>query len=98
MGGNEITVLKSSCEHLEKISCYNSNYYKLPEDKEIKGCNVILEVCDEDYDDYTYILGKESENKFEDDSKHLRYPSSYNTDKLNDKIIIELDREGEYNT
>ena len=25
-----ISVLKEKCEHLKEISCYNSNYYKLP--------------------------------------------------------------------
>lgn len=95
---NNIVIPKCICELLDGISEYNFNYYKLPEGMEIEKCNVILEICDEDYDSYGHVLGNESEGAFKDDENHIRYASSYGEEYLNGRIIIELDREGDYNT
>ena len=62
------------------------------------GCNVIYEICDENYDSYDYVLGKDTEGEFKDDENHERFPSSYGFEYLEDKIVIEIDRKGEYNT
>lgn len=94
----KVTIPKNLCTHIKKISKYNYNYYKVPLSLQVKEKDVILEIFDEDYDSTEYILGCLDEGKFNDDGNHLRYPSSLSYDSLDGNIIIELDREGQYNT
>lgn len=82
-----ITIPISDCKHIKEISKYNYNYYKLP--YEIEGNDVILEICEEDYDSYTYILGKSSEGDFGKNYNHLFYSCYYGFDKCNDFIILD---------
>lgn len=50
-----ITISLKECFHLKERSNYNHNYYKLP--YEVSGYNCILEICEEEYDSYLYVLG-----------------------------------------
>lgn len=50
------------CEKIKEISVYNLNYYKLP--LTIKGCNVIEEICHEDYNYFEDSIGIIIEGKY----------------------------------
>lgn len=93
-----ISIKINLCKHLKDISCYNYNYYSLPEGLEIMGCNVILQECDEFCDSYQYTLGNINEGAFRNDGNHITFPSSYGSELNEDTIYLELDREGEFNT
>lgn len=64
--------LKIDChiraEHLQDISWYNENYYKIESSGDSCGVhypyNIIREVCHEDEDYYEYTLGYFSEGEF----------------------------------
>ena len=95
---NEIHIPLSMCKHLVEISHYNHNYYLVPPVHAFGECNVVLEICNEDYDDYTYVLGRLDEGAFDGDENHRRFPSSYGFNELNNRIVVEMDRGGELNT
>lgn len=93
----EIKIKKDICELLRE-STYNHNYYLLPAGIFIDTHNVIYEICDEEYDSYTYICGDMNEMPFADDSEHVRIPSYCGFNQCKDYIIIDTTRVGQYNT
>ncbi len=58
-------IKKEDCEHLQSISSYNNNYYKLP--VSILGCNIIYEDYDNLSEDFNgNKLGILTNGKFEE--------------------------------
>lgn len=82
------------CEYLKEISCYNSNYYKLP--FSINSCNVVLVNCNEDYNSMDYELGYIIDGEFE---QCFIFACDYSADvcnagACNEVIIIDSNLEG----
>ena len=88
-----VKVLIKDCEHLKEISCYNSNYYKLP--FTINSCDVILVNCNEDYNSMDYELGQVIEGKFE---QRFIFACDYTADECDEVIIIDSNLEGRFYT
>ena len=95
----EITIYEKYCTHLENISRYNHNYYKLPDGVYINGFNVILENCDEEYDSYEYVLGKEEQGAFTASAENPIMGCNYGSNTLKfEKFILDFDLLNKPNT
>lgn len=84
---SKIVISLSTCVHLEDISRYNHNYYQIP--VEVDGCNVVLEVCDEEYNSYDYYLGSLEEGAFPDNYDRPFYGCEYGFDMCRENIILD---------
>lgn len=84
-----IKVSTKDCEHLKQISCYNSNYYKLP--FTINFCDVVLVNYNEDYNSIDYELGDIIGGGFEESAI---FACDYTADDCGDVIIIDSNLEG----
>jgi hypothetical protein len=58
----EIKFDREKLEHIEAISFYNHNYYKLP--YSIEGNSVVYQEYDEGSNSYEYYLGNVEDGKF----------------------------------
>ena len=89
-----VKVSIKDCEYLKEISCYNSNYYKLP--FTINSCDVVLVNCNEDYNSMDYELGDIIDGQFEQNSIFACDYSAYvcNAGSSHEVIIIDSNLEG----
>lgn len=84
----KIEISLSTCTHLASISHYNHNYYYIP--VIVDGCNVVLEICDEEYDSYEYYLGKLEEGAFsKNDPDRTFYSCEFGFEKCYRNIILD---------
>lgn len=84
---SKIEISKSVCSLLGNISKYNYNYYCIP--VLVDDCDVVLEICDESYSSYKYVLGTLLEGAFSDDGNHVSYGCKYGFEKCYMDIILD---------
>lgn len=84
-----IKINENDCEHLEKISCYNNNYYRVP--FEINGCNVIYVRWCGSEDSCMYFLGRYEDGEFGEERASEFYSVDDMTEAYEGIIVLDSD-------
>jgi len=88
----EIDIYFDKCEPIKEGSVYNHNFYRLP--IFINNCNILLEICREDENEYEYYLVVD----INDESTWIPWACDYGFNICKDRIVLDTKLFNKYNT